>query len=237
MATSDESYAQPNDAERHLVDSMALLGSLTGYISHELNNLLTPMRCYAELALRPGSDSTASKRALELAKEGSDRASRLVQSLLDLARRVPDIDNQQSTSVVESVDAALRFMPRNLSDDGIVVSCLIPTDLRVRLSCDLLDHLFMNLILNARTAMIPNGGTLEISARDCSPWNTPNQTATIVIRDTGRGFVEHDAATGRGQRTFGLDLCKRLVMHAQGTLSITSSIGVGTTCTMQLPSV
>ncbi|MBC7771672.1 MAG: HAMP domain-containing histidine kinase [Pyrinomonadaceae bacterium] len=224
---------------------MALLGSLTGYISHELNNLLTPMRCYAEIALRPGSDSKSAQLALELTKEGSDRASRLVKSLLDLARNVPGIPEQHSASVAESVNSALRFMPGDPIDDGIVVTCAVPADLRVALPSDLLDHLFLNLMLNARTAMLPKGGRLEIIAtQDCSTWNHPS--AKIIIRDSGRGFptnsknqeadqVNTTVSQQRPHRTFGLELCRRLIGYAQGSLSIDSAVGTGTTCTISLP--
>lgn len=227
---------------------MALLGSLTGYISHELNNLLTPMKCYAELALRPGSDTKAAHRALELAKEGSDRASRLVQSLLELARNVPGVGPHQNASIRESVECALRFLPRNPSDDGISISLKVSPDLRVAMPRDLLDHLILNLILNARTSMLPKGGVLEIEASaDGSTWNQSNMV-TLNIRDTGRGFATPPPAGAstslvfstkvldqRTQRTFGLDLCRRLVTYAHGSLEIKSSIGTGTTCTIRIP--
>lgn len=106
-----------------------------------------------------------------------------------------------------------------------------------------LEQVILNLALNARDAM-PSGGRLEIQLdRVAGP---ALGRARITVRDTGAGMSEatrirafepffttkEDVGTG-----LGLSTVQSIVREAGGEVSLTSSIGRGTTVTLLLPLV
>ena len=101
----------------------------------------------------------------------------------------------------------------------------------------------MNLILNARDAMLAKGGTLKIKADQ-----TKNQT-TIEVTDTGCGIEpenlnriftpffttkskEDSQTTGSG---LGLAFCKKIIDEHAGTITVESTPSKGTTFKITLP--
>ena len=109
----------------------------------------------------------------------------------------------------------------------------------------------MNLILNAREAMLPHGGKLTISAQ------ADNDCFRIKISDTGCGIeqselsrvfdtffttkhkkIPEQSACGEQSRTgtgLGLSLCKKVIDAHAGTITVESQPGKGTTFTITLP--
>ena len=82
---------------------LSALGVLAASIAHELNNMLTPIRGYAQAALARPDDLELMRRALERAADASDRAGHLVRSILDLAGEVAaDQEHENRTSTVRS---------------------------------------------------------------------------------------------------------------------------------------
>lgn len=68
---------------------LATLGTLTGLIAHEFNNILTPVMSYAQLALEKPADAALARKALERAADGSERAARIAAAILSFARQEP----------------------------------------------------------------------------------------------------------------------------------------------------
>jgi signal transduction histidine kinase len=101
----------------------------------------------------------------------------------------------------------------------------------------LIGRALTNVIENALHAM-PNGGTLTVDAA-----LAPNHTVQLRVTDTGIGMDAEAIATifepyfstkaiGTG---LGLTIAKRNVEANQGTISVTSEKGRGTSVTMTLP--
>jgi signal transduction histidine kinase len=113
-----------------------------------------------------------------------------------------------------------------------------------------LQQAMMNLVLNAREAMLPHGGKLTISAQ------ADNDCFRIKISDTGCGIEQSEmsrvfdtffttkhkkitgSADGEHSRTgtgLGLSLCKKVIDAHGGTITVDSQPGKGTTFTITLP--
>jgi signal transduction histidine kinase len=149
------------------------------------------------------------------------------------------------------VNAVFDCLCRDFTKDGITVELLVSEDLQVYASPVQLQQAMMNLVLNAREAMIPHGGKLTISV------NADNDGTLIKISDTGCGIeqsemsrvfdtffttkrkkITEQSASGEHSRTgtgLGLALCKKVIDAHGGTITVDSQPGKGTSFTITLP--
>ncbi len=65
---------------------LATLGTLTAGIAHEINNILTPVLAYAQLARSNPHDAGLRAKALDRAVAGVESASRITEAVLGFAR-------------------------------------------------------------------------------------------------------------------------------------------------------
>jgi signal transduction histidine kinase len=102
---------------------------------------------------------------------------------------------------------------------------------------------FLNLLPNASDAL-PQGGTLTLGVT--AGVLEPGRPAVVVeVTDTGVGITPEDiprvlepffTTKEEGKGTgLGLAICRRVVQEHQGTLALTSTMGVGTTVRIVLP--
>lgn len=246
------------EAELAELQGLATLGTLSGAIAHEFNNILTPIVTFAEMALDDPDDRELGLRALRKALEGSERASFIASALLGFARRDREGDTSDVARVVRDVRACL---VRDPLQDGIKLVIDTPEGLYAEMSPGALHQVFLNLTLNALEAMKPTGGELRFSAWR-STWNTadspvsgrprgmrPGQACVeIEITDSGPGLPEsvrshlfepfrrgRSRPGGRQGSGLGLSVCKRLVDEAGGEIRAESEPGSGTTFRIWLP--
>jgi len=132
-------------------NKLATLGMVTAVIAHEFNNILTPMISYTKFALGDKADEALRTKALNKALSGSERLANISKSLLGFARG----DESSSTaSVAHAVKETLACLSRDLSKDGITLTCEIPENLVVSMNGGHFQQVLMNLIVNARSAML-----------------------------------------------------------------------------------
>ena len=235
---------QFNTVRESLTQSHRLttLGTLASIVAHELNNILTPVMSYAELALgRPG-DEALTRKALEKAMGGCQRAAKISQCILEFSHTS---DQTQIANLPDTVKDTLSCLARDPAKDGIELILNVP-DVQVQMSPLNLQQVLMNLILNARKVLRKTGGTLEISGRSNA------RHLHLEIRDTGPGipleiqetlfeaFVTQNAdpsdinheSRGTG---LGLCICRDLVHQVGGEIDFQTDAGQGTTFFLTLP--
>jgi signal transduction histidine kinase len=141
-------------------NKLATLGMVTAVIAHEFNNILTPMIAYTKFALGDKADTALREKALTKALSGAERLANISKSLLGFARG----DEASTTAnVAVAIRETLACLSRDLGKDGITLTCDVPDDLWVSINAGHLQQVLMNLIVNARSAML-NGGTIAKSA-------------------------------------------------------------------------
>lgn len=255
---------QVADLEAQLVRAqrLATLGTMSGAIAHEFNNILTPLLSYAGLALADLGNTDLVRKALEKSVQSAERASQIADALLGSG--VSQEHHGTGCSLRETIEAALASTVRPPSSDGIEVLIDVREDFRVAMHPASLHQVLLNLILNACDAMRPGPGTLAFAASmQISPEiqifgqvankNRSNiQSNSVLLRvvDTGPGMpaellarvfdplVSTKTAPSRGQRGgsgLGLTICRMLLEQVGGSISVRSEHGLGTSFTLQLP--
>jgi signal transduction histidine kinase len=228
---------------------LATIGTIAAVIAHEFNNLLTPIVSYSQFALSSAEgdkpDMELIKKALSKAFGASTKAGKICQSMLGLARGRSEFSKVEVRTLV---DEALLVMARDPQKDGLALRVQIQPDLRVSGDPVQLEQVILNLLINARQAMIGGkGGSITIKAADVE--GEPENVRIQVI-DTGPGIPEKllpkifqpffttkgTAKKGESKGTgLGLAICKEIIEHHNGRIEVASVVGKGTTFGLVLP--
>jgi len=225
------------------LQALANIGTATCMIAHEINNLLTPLGSYATLALGNPDDKALAEKVFHKTVANCQRASQVMESMLALANG--EMQDMQNISLRELVDSIFNCLCRDFAKDGITVNIDIPQDLTLWAVPAQMQQVLMNLILNARDAMLNSGGVLTIMAE------SQNNSITLRISDTGYGIepnnlerifepfftTRKDRANSSGQSSCGLGLafCRRVIDNHNGSIGVESQPNIGTTFTIILP--
>lgn len=227
------------------LQALANLGTATCMIAHEINNLLTPLASYAALALDNPDDKSLNEKALQKAVKNCERASEIMESMLAVANG--RTQNKKKAKLIVLVEEIFSCLCRDFAKDGITVKIEIPEGLMVLAVPVQIQQVLMNLILNAREAMLPSGGVLTIKAHD------DTDMVEIEVADTGCGIKPTDlnkifepffttktdkqSSTQRCTGGLGLVFCKKIIDEHRGGISVESQPAKGTTFRITLPKI
>jgi len=224
------------------LEMLANLGMATCMIAHEFSNLLTPLVNYAALAQKYPDEKALTEKALSKTVANSRRASEIMESLLAVANG--QNHQKQDCDLNIMVENVFKCLCRDFSKDGITVKIEIPKGLQIRCVPVQLQQVIMNLVLNARDAMLLGGGTLTITAE------RSDRATCICVTDTGRGIrpedlnkvfepfystKEQSSQIAAGVCGLGLAFCRKIVEAHNGSISATSQPEGETTFRINLP--
>jgi len=229
---------------------MAAIGTLSGGIAHNFNNIMSIVMGNTELALMDiPPDHPASNFLDEVLKAGG-RARDLVSQLL-IYTRGSDAERRPLDPVPVVSDALA------LIQDKIPANIVVRAAFQDRLPMVLADpgHLHQvvaNLCDNAIHAMEQNGGILEVAveavtipAPDPGGAAAPSSYLRLIVRDNGCGIARHlqdrvmdpffttkPVDKGRG---LGLTVVQGIVRQCRGTIRFDSQPRQGTVVEVLLP--
>ncbi len=218
------------------------LGMLAGGIAHDFNNLLAGILISATELEQDRLPRAEWARRLHSISESARRGGALTSRLLQFARgRVsPTVGVDLEAELPDMLDMLARTLGRNIE----WVIDIEPDLPAVRLDDAELEQILVNLCVNARDAMSPQGGTITVRAWVGSHGRGPDQVG-LKIEDTGKGmspalrkrvFEPFVTTKGSGAGTgLGLAVVHGLITSRGGQVHLTSEEGVGTAVTLMLP--
>jgi signal transduction histidine kinase len=210
---------------------------LTAGLAHTVNNALTGTIGYLELALRQTPKGSNLFRDLEAALGCAHHAAEAVRQVVTFAH-MPAHVHSQPVSLREVATTAARSASAGASD-GVRIVATGERPARVAGQPALLSAAVEQVVRNALEAL-PHGGRLsfeteEVGAR-CRLW----------VRDSGPGLPDevqrHLFEPFITTKTFphlglGLALAAELVRAQDGSLTLSSSPGLGTTVLFTFPAI
>lgn len=217
--------------------------------SHELRTPLTALGNGVEM-LQMGVDQrdpAAREKLLRLMSGEIGRMGRLVDDLLTLSSldRNPESALTATRLDLVALTAQIVDETRLLAPDRMIEHHTVRNNpLFIRGDGDKIRQALLNLCANAR-AHTPVGGTISIGAQ------RNGDNVRVIVADTGSGippealtrvwerFFRADPSRERRGETggvgLGLPIVRAIVEAHGGTIAITSTVGAGTTVTLDLP--
>ena len=214
-------------------------------VSHELRTPLTLIAGPVHDALLDPDLEAGHRRRLEMVRANTERLSSLVDRILDLTRvEAGAVEAHRVAADVEELTRgiAASFRPA-IERLGLVfdVECE-EVDSEAYVDVDMFERILLNLLSNA-LKFTPRG---RISLR----LRTDSDGYAVSVTDTGIGIAERDLdrvfdrfhqldrrdeRRSREGAGIGLPLVKQLVGLLDGTITVTSTEGSGSTFTVHLP--
>jgi two-component system phosphate regulon sensor histidine kinase PhoR len=216
-------------------------------VSHELRTPLTAIRGYAETLLEGAlEDRENNRKFLETIKAHAIRLNNIASDLLTLS----ELESGQPAPAPEPVsvrgalEAALHTVEAEARLRDVTLVCGKLEDAPVRGDSVRLEQVLANLLDNAVKFNRP-GGKVRVEAG-----RVPDGKIQVSIADTGIGIPSTDLARiferfYRVDRTrsrevggtgLGLSIVKHIVERMNGTVTVESQLGKGSTFTVSLPS-
>lgn len=221
-------------------EKMAALGQLVSGIAHELNNPLTSIMGYAQLALGRRAVETPNNEVTMIFEE-AERARRIVKNLLFFARQAqPERTRVDLNEIVERTVALRGY---ELKIENIAIRCELAPDLPPTLADPhQLQQVVLNLLVNAEQAILENRGRGRIQLRTRK---TSDSRLAIEISDDGPGvpaeiasrifdpfFTTKPPGIGTG---LGLSIVYGIVQRHGGEVVFENLPGGGAKFTVEFP--
>ena len=163
----------------------------TADAAHELRTPIAAIRAQAQVALGAGTDTAQRDHALQVTLAGCDRATRLVEQLLTLARLETNPNASSTTAKATDVTAVARRVAADLAPAALARHQTLELDAHAPCPITgdemLVSVLVRNLIDNA-LRYSPSGARIQVGVA-----NEPGQTV-LRVEDSGPGMTTEEMA-------------------------------------------
>jgi two-component system, OmpR family, heavy metal sensor histidine kinase CusS len=233
-----------NSMLNRLENAFARLSQVTSNMAHEIRTPINNFMGEAEIALSKDRTPEEYRKVLASGIEECERLSRLINSLLFLARAENPTDSitRENFDPLKEIEDALSFYEPQIESKGAEIACcgngLINGDIL------LFRQAISNLLKNAL-----NYSSIGVKI-NMSIQETEDRHLEVIVSDTGYGMEEKDLARifdrfyrvdrvrsnnpeGSG---LGLSIVRAIMDLHGGSISIASRLGKGTTVTLLFPS-
>jgi two-component system sensor histidine kinase PilS (NtrC family) len=225
--------------EARLRQRLAAVGEMAAGIAHEIRNPLASMSGSMQVLRHELPLSEEQAQLMDIVLRESERLNHTIKSFLAYARP------QRSAIVRFDVRQVLQdtaLLLRNSADvhDDHVIDVEAQEPVLCEADENQVRQIVWNLATNGLRAM-PSGGRLLLSGRSAE--ESGNHVVVLAVQDQGCGIPADDidsifqpfrSSFERGTG-LGLAIVHRLVTDYNGTIDVSSEVGVGTIFTVKLP--
>jgi two-component system, cell cycle sensor histidine kinase and response regulator CckA len=209
--------------------------------AHELNNALTSVLGWTQIARGDGLDPERRARALGAVEMGVRRAMEIADRLRDTGRL--DVSGERRSVRLDGlVGDALELLAWRIDEGGICLDLSLEEGGICLADPAELIRVFDNLLRNAIEAM-PEGGLLRVSTE------RSGGEIVVAVEDSGPGVPREAAAQifepffttksrderTNGQSGLGLAVCREIVESHGGTIDLEAAPGGGARFSVRLP--
>ena len=231
---------QRKQADAQLIQSakMASLGVMAGGIAHEIRNPMAVCSSAAQLISKNPDDRVLREECADKIYSNIHRASQIIENLLKFSRASEE--DFGPVNLNEALELTLSLITHHIKLHQIELNREFAKDLpHVMGNANLLQQVFLDLILNAHNAM-PKGGKLTVSTL-----LNPDGEAEVRFADTGCGIPKENLEyifdpffttmpVGRGTGV-GLSVGYGIIKQHGGSIEVESKVDIGSTFTIKLP--
>ena len=217
-------------------ERIAELGTLASGMAHEIGTPMNVILGRAEYLMDRVKDEPT-KKGLQTIIAQVERITKVMNQLLSFARRrTPE---RRPHDLRRTIEDNLEIFQERLRKGRVQVETTLPESCPpVQADGNQMSQVFINLVMNAIHAM-PDGGTLRVGLAQ------EHGMVKLTVADTGHG-IPHEALPrifepffttkefGKGTG-LGLTVVKGIIDEHQGTITVDSEEGKGTTFTISLP--
>jgi two-component system, cell cycle sensor histidine kinase and response regulator CckA len=246
MLNETSEQLRKKEAELYHSHKLRMIGTLAGGIAHDINNLLTPILGYSELLLMQVPEDSDYHEEVEEIYKASQRGKDLIEQILLFSRKDNGIIKMEPIDINEVAKDTIKLLkaivPKNVQiRQNIQENCGY-----VNANFTQLHQVIFNLCTNAYQAIKDNKGYIEISLEVRKDAIVHGKDyAELTIRDNGCGmdedtksrifdpfFTTKDIGEGTG---LGLFVVQSIIDKYEGTISVESKKGEGSTFKVYLP--
>jgi len=214
-------------------EHLSSLGQMAAGLAHEIKNPLGSIRGAAEVLSDDFPPGSRKHELLKVLAKETARLNRVVEDFLSFAKPRPlDLAPTDLNALLDDVISQMRIETSGYE----IVKRYDPSLPPVRLDAEKIRQVFINIVLNAVSAM-EKGGRLTIAT------SRSGYQAEVVFQDTGRGIAPENLErifdpffstrpTGTG---LGLSISHTIVQNHGGRIEVESEEGAGTKVTVTLP--
>lgn len=238
-----ERIASQRLAESRLLRSarLAAVGEMSAGLAHEINNPLTAIVGFVELALDELPENLPQREELALVLKEAQRARAVLRRMLDFSR--PEENLRLPTNLNDLVSEVVPLTQHLNHNSQVQITVEACPDLPATLADPYqIKQVLFNLVQNAFQAM-SKGGRLVLATTQ-QPFESREGVA-VSVRDTGKGisledqqrifdpfFTTRPVGEGTG---LGLAVSYGIVKEHGGHIDVDSQAGVGSCFTVWLP--
>ncbi len=219
------------------------LGILAGGIAHDFNNILTAIIGNISMAMIFSDTESPISRYMEEALKASEQTRDLTQQLLTFAKGGAPI--KKNASIADLVLETGEFVARG---SNVSINFRVPENVwLVEVDTGQISQVINNLVINAIQAM-PEGGTIDLSIENIELEKNdillpPGAYVKIAVQDEGTGISAQNLkqifdpyfTTKKNGNGLGLATCYSIIKKHDGTITVNSELGRGSTFTIYLP--
>lgn len=217
-------------------ERIAELGTLASGMAHEIGTPMNVILGRAEYLMQRTQEEPL-KKGLQTIVTQVERITRVMNQLLAFARRKPL--ERRALDLRKTIDDNLDIFEERLARHRITIERAFAAACPpVFADADQMSQVVINLVMNALHAM-PEGGTVRVGV------STHDGMVRLTVADTGHGIPQDVAAKifepffttkefGKGTG-LGLTVVKGIIDEHHGTITVDSTVGLGTTFVIHLP--